>query len=184
MPTLKTWEDLNKYADLFVVAETTPKGRIVGAEVGWGYLNERIGVFDLDYKVVYGGSEAGMLAELSAAYVKGEPIMLYSYAPHFMQRKFDLVVIPFDPPYYKGCYDEVAGDARYQCGYSFQALEIGGWVGLDKKFPEVHQFFVNYKLSNADLSEMLLAFDDGASFDEATQAWMDRNQDVWMAWIP
>ena len=185
-PDLKNWEQLNQYKDVFATAQTAPKGRVVGAEVQWGRIPQRIKAFDLEYEHQAGGSEAAMLAEVNGAFVKGEAVLVYAYEPSFMIRKFDLVKIPFEPPYFEGCYDGDVNDpdTGYPCDYKHQALQIGGWVGLKDKLPEVHQFFANFDINNADLSQMLYDFDEGASYDESTQRWMDRNQAKWQSWIP
>ena len=180
-PDLKTWEDLEKYKELFAVAETSPKGRFLGVEVGWGDWPERFEAMGLDddYDIQYSGGEAAMLAELDAAVRKGEPLLFYGYLPHFMFSKWDLTEIEL-PPQVEGC--EVT---TFFCGHPTVQPAILGHVGFKVEFPVVHQFFQNINnITDLDHAEMLLTVDEGASVEESAQAWMDRNEDKWMAWIP
>ena len=178
-PELVWASELNDYKDLFAVTETAPKGRIVAIETGWGQQVERVEAYDLDYEVVFAGSEAATLAELDGAFLRGDPIIVYGYTPHYMMRKWDLIELE-QPPYSEECYA-----IDYGCHNPTDNLRTLVWPGLKAKFPEVYQFFQNVNdITDDDIAGMLLAYDAGTSYEEVTQAWMDRNQDKWQAWIP
>ena len=180
-PDLKTWADLDKYKDVFSIVETAPKGRFLGAVVTWGGWDDRFAGYGVDYEVQFAGSEAAMIAELDAAYNKGEPIFFYGYTPHWIWGKYDLTEIE-QPAWTEECH---RAPADGPCGQPIQNLFTIVHAGFGNEFPEVYQFLKNVNnFTDADMGGMMLAVNAGSSYDEAVQRWMDRNQEKWQAWIP
>ena len=179
-PDLVDWEQMEQYKDVFATVETAPKGQILAMDIGWGQQPERlVGTgLDDDYVVIHGGGEVAMLAELNAAVTRGDPIMVYGYTPHYMQRKFDLTPINL-PTWFTDCES-----TTFACQAPDDPLVTGLSASLKDRLPEVHQFFNNWNISNGDMSQMLTDYDSGASYAESAQRWMDRNRAKWQAWIP
>ena len=178
-PDLKTWEDLPQYRDLFSSVETAPDGRFLIADVGWGSWPERFEAYDVGFQVQAAGSEAALLAELDAAYRKGEPIFFYGYVPHYLVRKWDVTAIEL-PPFTADCKI-----TTFLCGHQVDNLSIMANTGFKAEFPEVYQLLQNITdMTDADMGGMLFDLDQGLTHEEAAQAWMDENDAKWRAWIP
>ena len=143
-PDLKTYADLNKYADLFATADTSPQGRFLDFTPGWDYRNEeRLAALGVDYKVVFTGSEAASFAELDAAHKRGEPILLVIWTPHWAPVKYDL--IPIELPSHSDCYPV---SEKFDCGYVVDGVQKLTWPGLANSMPIADQFLKNYQLTN------------------------------------
>ena len=94
-PELKTWEDMNKYVDLFKTLETGDKGRLIGCPVSaWNCDDtKRLEMLDINYAAVELGSEAAHWAEMQAAFKRKEPFIAYAWEPHWIHAALDLVKV-------------------------------------------------------------------------------------------
>lgn len=180
-PDLKTYADLNQYAELFASADTSPKGRFLDFTPGWDYRNEeRMAALGVDFEVVFSGSEAASFAELDAAHKRGEPILLVVWTPHWAPVKYDLV--PIELPVHSDCYPVTE---KFDCGYHVDEVQKLTWPGLADDMPTANQFLTNFQLTNNQQTEMvILKTDDGKTDAEAAKIWKDANESIWKAWIP
>ncbi|MBC8333557.1 MAG: protein kinase, partial [Anaerolineae bacterium] len=82
-PALATWEGYKDAAADFASAETGDLGRFLGAGPNWVQYDEQIiANLGLPFQVVWTGSEDALLAEVSSAYSRQEPVLFYFYSPH------------------------------------------------------------------------------------------------------
>ena len=178
---LVSWEQLNKYKDLFATPETTPHGRLIGCPyLGWQCQDEeRAKSLKLDYVVATLGSEVAQFAELEAAYSRREPILVYLWEPHWTHAKYDLVELKL-PDYTDECWStDFACDWPEDITYNF------GSATLQERYPDVFQLVWNISLSNQDQADMSLKVDvNDQEIEEVVREWMANNEDVWKSWIP
>ncbi|MEE9325613.1 MAG: ABC transporter substrate-binding protein [Dehalococcoidia bacterium] len=186
-PDLVDWTDLNQYKDLFKTPESGDKGRWVGAPVvGWAaHDEERVANLGLEYEHVYLGSEAALFAEIDSYYTRGEPLLFYMWAPHWIPAKYEITRIPL-PAYTDECWGYVEGvDPTFACDFPTDItfnIANPDWI---EENPEAAQFFRNFNLSNDDQNKMILAVDiDEVPIEQAVRQWMAENEDIWTAWIP
>ena len=93
-PDLRTVSDLNKYKDVFATSDTGSKGRLLEFTAAWDTRpDERLEAFGADFQAVFAGSEGAALAELDAAFQRGEPILTYLWEPHWAHAKYNLVQV-------------------------------------------------------------------------------------------
>ncbi|PZT84263.1 MAG: hypothetical protein DI630_37300, partial [Gordonia sp. (in: high G+C Gram-positive bacteria)] len=105
-PGLPNWEALEDCVDVFSTTETAPKGRYLSGDPSWGEFygdEKRIENLDLDYEIMFAGSEAAMAAEWKRAYERGEPLLGLMWEPHFLTAKYDVTLVEF-PPYSEDCW--------------------------------------------------------------------------------
>jgi len=187
-PGLPNWEALNDCADVFATAETAPKGRYLGAPVTWGgFDDERVEALGLNYEVVHAGTDAALFAELQSAYDRKAPILLWVYAPHWAQIKFEGEWIEF-PPYTPECYNDPAWgsnpDMAYDCGKPRGPIWKVGWAGVKDKWPGAYNAIKAFNISNDEMAAMIAAVDlDGAALDAVVAEWMSENEERWSAWL-
>lgn len=180
-PALASWEGYSNAADDFATAETGELGRFLGAEPSWVQYDEQIiSNLDLPFQVVWAGSEDALLAEVSSAYSREEPILFYFYYPHAVFNQFDLTQVEL-PEYSDDCY---ADEAQIDCAYPEDLLIKIFNADLAGKDADVHQFLSNMNYDNSAQVEMLASIADGASVEEAAQAWVDAHEDIWREWLP
>lgn len=182
-PALATWEGFQDAAvgEQFASAETGSNGRFIGADPSWVQNDEAIiANLGLPFQVVWAGSEDALLAEVSSAYSREEPVLFYFYAPHAIFSKFDLTQVEL-PAYSDDCY---ADAAAIDCAYPADELMKILSGGLAEKDGDVHTFLSNFNYGSDAQVAMLGDVDGGASIEEAAQNWVDANESVWRAWLP
>ena len=186
-PDLKTYEDINKYIDVFKRPETGDKGFCIDAVPSWEIRNEeRIAGLGVNLVNVYAGTEGALVAEIESAYKKGEPLFICDmWKPHWVQAAYDLTEIEL-PPYSDECYG-IGGlePGDFACDFPDEMLYNVARVGFKDEHPEAYAFFKNMRLTTEQQQEMLLMVDvDGMSVEDAVRKWMADNEEVWRAWIP
>ncbi len=180
-PALATWEGYTDAAADFSSAETGELGRFLGADPSWVQYDEAIiQNLDLPFQVVWTGSEDALLAEVSSAYARQEPVLFYFYSPHAVFQQMDLTQVEL-PAYSDECY---ADPAQVDCAYPQDNLMKIFSAQLEAKDPAVFEFLSNMNYGSEAQIEMLAMLNDGMSVEEAAQAWMDAHEDVWRAWLP
>ena len=185
-PDLKTYKDLNQYAELFQRPETGGQGFYLGGVQSWeAHDEERIASLGLNFMLVYAGTEGALVAELESAYAKGEPLLFWGWTPHWMQAAYDLTEVEF-PPSSDECYgigQDGAGD--FACDFPDEMTYNVARVGFKDENPTAYAFIKNMSLTTDIQQEMLLLVDvKGNSVEEAVRMWMADNEAVWQAWIP
>ncbi|MEQ8266503.1 MAG: ABC transporter substrate-binding protein [Parvibaculum sp.] len=187
-PGLPDWNALNECAELFSTPETAPKGRYLGAPVTWGgFDDERVEALGLNYEVVHAGTDAALFAELQSAYDRQAPILLWVYAPHWAQTKFEGEWIEF-PKYTAECYSDPAWgsnpDLAYDCGKPRGPIWKVGWSGVKDKWPGAYKAIKAFNISNDEMAKMIAAVDlEGQELDAVVANWIDENEDRWSTWI-
>jgi glycine betaine/proline transport system substrate-binding protein len=164
--------DVNTIADLKGKAAQLD-GRIVGIEAGAGEMKamrERvIPNYGLtDYNLIEGSSPA-MLAALDSAIKQNQPIVVTLWQPHWAFSRFPLKVLEdtqtaFGPP------DKLTIVATK--GWSAANPEVAGWIK-------------NFDITPEQLSDLMLAIQNGGKGNEeaSTKQWISQNQQVADAWL-
>jgi glycine betaine/proline transport system substrate-binding protein len=180
-PTLATWEGYEDAAAEFAAAETGDLGRFLGADPSWVQYDEQIiANLDLPFQVVWTGSEDALLAEVSSAYSRQEPVLFYFYSPHAIFQQFDLTQVEL-PPYSDECYSD---EAAIACAYPKDELLKIFNADLAEKDADVHTFLSNMNYGSDAQIEMLAMLNEGTTVEESAQAWVDAHEDVWQSWLP
>jgi glycine betaine/proline transport system substrate-binding protein len=180
-PALATWEGYQDAAADFASAETGDLGRFLGADPSWVQYDEQIiQNLGLPFQVVWTGSEDALLAEVSSAYSRQEPVLFYFYSPHAVFQQFDLTQVEL-PPYSEECY---ADPAAINCAYPKDELLKIFNADLQEKDPDVYAFLSNMNYGSDAQIEMLAMLNEGMTVEEAAQAWVDAHEDVWSSWLP
>ncbi|WP_460006428.1 glycine betaine ABC transporter substrate-binding protein [Methanogenium cariaci] len=160
--TIDSIDEMNGVADKF-------NGKIMGIEPGAGIMSTTetaIEDYGLDYTLVP-SSSAGMAAQLSDAYKDGDWIVVTGWTPHWMFVRFDLKYLS-DP---KGVY----GGEEY----------IGSLArtGFKEDNPEAYAILERFHWEPKDMESVMLAIEEGATAEDAAQAWVDANPDTVTYWI-
>ncbi|MEC9264567.1 MAG: ABC transporter substrate-binding protein [Pseudomonadota bacterium] len=187
-PGLPNWEALNDCAEVFSTPETAPMGRYLGAPVTWGgFDDERVEALELDYEVVHAGTDAALFAELESAYQRKAPILLWVYAPHWAQIKYEGEWIEF-PEYTAECYSDPSWgsneDMAYDCGKPRGPIWKVAWAGVKDKWPGAHAAIKNFTISNDEMAGMIAQIDlEGRDLDAVVADWVKANEATWKGWI-
>lgn len=188
-PDLATWEgflDPDNGA-LFATAETGEKGQFLAGAPGWTQYDEQIiSNLGLNLDVVYAGSEEAVLAAVESAYRREEPVLFYFWTPHSIHAEYDLTEVAL-PEYTDECYEGVAEGVvdGVACDYPADELFKIFWAGLEETYPDVFAFLSAMNYTTDDQISMVAAVElDGLTPEEAAEAWVEENEDIWREWLP
>lgn len=186
-PGLPDWQALRNCAEAFATPDTAPKGRYLSAPVSWGgHDRERVAALGLPFEVVNAGTDAGLMAELKAAYERKAPIMLWVYVPHWAPKVFDGEFVQF-PAYDKQCAENAAWgvnpNATYDCGKPEGWIKKMGWAGGEKVWPCAYDIVRHFTMTNAEASELVYKVDvEGQSVEDVAMQWAKDNESTWRGW--
>ncbi|MPW25819.1 glycine/betaine ABC transporter [Alkalibaculum sp. M08DMB] len=157
-------DELNDNIDLF-------DGQIIGIDSGAGLMGateNAIEEYDLDYTLL-AGSDVTMTAALNKAIDANEPIVVTGWKPHWKFSRFDLKVLE-DPKGIFGAAEEIQTVTR---------------KGLSEDMPDVVELLANFKLTDEQLSELLVLIEDSEEdIMVVARNWMNDNEEVVNEWIP
>ena len=181
-PGLTSVSDLNQYKDVFATSDTGSNGRLLEFTEAWDTQPEkRLEAFGAEFEPLFAGSEGAALAEIDAAFERGDPLLTYLWEPHWAHAKYDLIPVEM-PEWTSDCYPD--GES-FNCGYPTDEVAKLAWPGFKDEFPEAYEFLSNFQMTNAQQNEMVLNLTENELTPlQAAQEWVDANESVWSAWIP
>jgi glycine betaine/proline transport system substrate-binding protein len=160
--TIDSIDEMNSVADKF-------DGKITGIEPGAGVMErteEAMEEYDLDYTLLASSCSA-MAAQLTRAYADGDWIVVTGWTPHWMFVRFDLKYLE-DP---KGIYG------------AEEHLETLARTGFKEEDPEAYAILERFHWTIDDMESVIFAVEDGATAEDAAQAWVDANPETVNYWI-
>jgi len=143
---------------------------IVGIEPGAGIMELTANALE-EYENLEGwelleGSTAGMLVELDGAIQNEEPVVVTGWGPHWMFVTHDLKYLEDT----KGTYGEPEG------------IHTIAREGLEEDMPEAYEILDNFYWEIEDMEGIMFEAEEGGSFEEAAQNWIDENRDKVDEW--
>ncbi|MET7329753.1 ABC transporter substrate-binding protein [Nonomuraea sp. NPDC005650] len=181
-PDITDSKNLNKYASLFKTSESGGKGQLLDGDPSF-VTNDAALVknLDLDYKVVYAGSETALIQAFRQAEKQQTPLIGYFYDPQWFLSEVKLVKVNL-PAYTEGCD---ADAAKVACDYPPYELD----KIVSKKFADsgspAYTLVKNFTWTNDDqnLVARYIA-EDKMTPEEAAAKWVAANPDKVKAWLP
>jgi glycine betaine/proline transport system substrate-binding protein len=182
-PDITDWTKLNGYAEMFKTSESGDKGQFLAGDPS--FVTSDAGIInglDLDFQVVYAGSEAALIEAFRKAEQNKTPLIGYFYSPQWFLNEVPLVKIDL-PPYTDGCD---ADAENITCDYApYSPLDKYISKNLEDKAPRAAQFIKNFQWS-AEHQNTVSNYitNDGMTRAAAAEKWVKENEAVWKAWIP
>jgi glycine betaine/proline transport system substrate-binding protein len=180
-PDITNWENLNKYADKFATPESGGKGQLLDGDPSFVTNDEAlVENLNLNYQVVYAGSEAALIQAFRQAEANKEWLIGYFYEPQWFLNEVPLVKVDL-PKWTEGC-DAVPADVA--CDYPPYILDkIASATFADSGSPAV-DLVSNFAWTNEDQNTVATYIaQDGMSSADAAQKWIDENPDIWKPWL-
>ena len=180
-PDILEWENLNKYAQDFATSESGGKGQFLGADPSYVQFDEAIvSNLDLDFQVVFSGSEAASITAFQQAEKNKEFMIGYFYEPQWLFAELELQKVNL-PPYEDGCQDDPQTVA---CDYpetELKKIVSTEWSESDSTAVDLVQ---NFTWTNEDQNVVAgYIASDGMSPEDAAAKWIEENQDKVDAWL-
>ncbi len=181
-PDITDYKNLNKYADLFKTSESGGKGQLLDGDPSF-VTNDAALVknLNLNYKVVYAGSEAALITGFRQAEAQKKPMIAYFYEPQWFLSEVKLAHVNL-PPWTEGCD---ADAAKVACDYPPYVLD----KIVSKKFADsgspAYTLVKNFTWTNDDQNLVAKYIsEDKMTPEEAAEKWVKDNPDKVKAWLP
>jgi glycine betaine/proline transport system substrate-binding protein len=181
-PDITDWANLNKYADLFKTSESGGKGQLLDGDPSF-VTNDAALVenLDLNYQVVYAGSEAALITAFRQAEQNKTPLLGYFYAPQWFLSEVDLQKVAL-PPYTEGCD---ADPEKVACDYPEYKLDKIVSTSFAEGGSPAYELVKNFTWTNDDQNVVARYIaEDGMSGEDAAKKWIAENEDKVQAWLP
>jgi glycine betaine/proline transport system substrate-binding protein len=179
-PDITNWENLNKYANLFVTSESAGKGQLLLGDPSFVTNDEAlVKNLNLNFKVVYAGSEAALIEAFKTAEQQRKPMIGYFYEPQWFLSDVKLVHVNL-PAYTAGCD---ADPKAVKCDYAPYTLDkIASKAFVDSGSPAVN-LIKNFTWTNDDQNAVAKDIANKVSYDDAAKKWVDANAAKVDAWL-
>jgi glycine betaine/proline transport system substrate-binding protein len=181
-PDITDWRNLNKYASLFETSESGGKGQLLDGDPSFVTNDEAlVKNLELDYEVVYAGSEAALITAFRKAEADKTPLLGYFYDPQWFQSEVPLVKVEL-PAYTEGCD---ADAEKVACDYpEYELDKIISKEFADSGSPAV-ELIENFEWTNDDQNVVAKYIaEDKMSPEDAAKKWVEDNPDKVQAWLP
>ncbi len=180
-PDITDWRNLNKYADLFRTSEFGGKGQLLDGDPSFVTNDEAlVKNLDLDYQVVYAGSEPALIQAFRDAEENRKPLLGYFYEPQWFMAEVPLVKVDL-PEYTEGC-DAVPEEVA--CDYPEYVLDKIVATEFAESGSPAYDLVKRFRWTNADQNEVARYIaQDGMDPEDAEKKWVEDNPDKVDAWL-
>ncbi|WP_375432935.1 ABC transporter substrate-binding protein [uncultured Friedmanniella sp.] len=180
-PDILDWNNLNKYAAEFKTSESGDKGQLLDGDPSFVTNDEAlVKNLNLNYKVVYAGSEAALIQSFRDAETNKKWVLGYFYSPQWFLSEVPLEKVSL-PAYTDGCDTDAA---KVACDYPDYTLnKILSTKFADSGSPAA-KLIKNFTWTNDDqnvVAKYITA--DKMSPEDAAKKWVDANPDKVEAWL-
>lgn len=182
-PDVTNWKNLDKYADELRTPESGDRGQLLDGSPSY-VTNDKALVknLDLDYKVVFAGSEAAQITQIQQSAKQKKPFLTYWYKPQWLFEEVPMVEVKL-PKYSDECAAQEPEDI--DCAYPTTPLQKYLNAGFAKNGGEAAEFLKNFKWTEQDQNEVSqLIAAEKLPPEEAAQRWIDDHPEVWKKWLP
>ncbi|MFF1650064.1 ABC transporter substrate-binding protein [Streptomyces sp. NPDC058240] len=180
-PDVTDWKNLNKYAGRLRTAESGGKGQLLDGSPSY-VTNDRALVknLDLDYQVVFSGSEAAQITQIKQFAKEKKPFLTYWYKPQWLFEQVPMTEVKL-PAYKEGCD---ADPKKVACAYPHTPLR----KFLNARFADgggrAAAFLKKFHWTTRAQNEVaLMIADQKLSPEEAAARWVRKNESTWRAWL-
>jgi len=180
-PDITDWNNLNKYAELFKTTESGGKGQLLDGDPSFVTNDEAlVKNLNLNYQVVYAGSEAALIQAFRQAEANKTPLLGYFYSPQWFLSEVPLVKVKL-PPYTEGCD---ADPATVACDYPTYDLDkIVATRFVESGSPAV-ALTKAFNWTNEDQNVVAKYIsEDGMDPEAAAEKWVNENAAKADAWL-
>jgi glycine betaine/proline transport system substrate-binding protein len=181
-PDITDWKNLNRYADLFATSESGGKGQLLDGDPSFVTNDEAlVANLDLDYKVVYSGSEAALIKAAQQATAQRKPLLFYFYEPQWLFSREDYVRVRL-PAWTEGCD---ADPAKVACDYPDYVLDKIASKRFQDTGGNAYELVKNFSWTNEDQNTVAdYITNQGMTADAAAAKWVAEHESTWKPWIP
>ena len=179
-PDITDYKNLNKYAAQFKTTESGNLGQLLLGDPSFVTNDEAlVKNLNLNFKVVYAGSENALIEAFRVAEEQKKFLIGYFYEPQWFLSEVKLVHVNL-PAYTAGCDADPAKVACDYPPYTLDKIARKAWV--DAGGPAVN-VVRKFTWTNDDQNAVAKDLNDKMSADDAAKKWVDANPDKVNAWL-
>ncbi|MEU2302102.1 ABC transporter substrate-binding protein [Streptomyces antibioticus] len=181
-PDVTDWKNLDRYADEMRTPESGGKGQLLDGSPSY-VTNDKALVknLDLDYQVVFAGSEAAQITQITRFAKEKKPFLTYWYAPQWLFEKVPMTEVRL-PAYEEGCD---ADPAEVACAYPHTPLQKYLNADFARNGGDAAAFLKKFRWTTEDQNEVsLMIADQKLTPREAAEKWAGSHASTWKAWLP
>ena len=180
-PDITSWENLNKYADLFKTSESGGKGQFLDGDPGFVTIDGAlVKNLNLNFKVVYAGSEAALITAFRKAEKDKTPAIGYWYSPQWFNNEVPMVNVKL-PEYTPGCD---ADPKTVKCDYPVYNLDKIASTKFATSGSPAYDFVKKFQWTNDDQNVVAKYIAvDKMSPEDAAKKWIADNPQKVAAWL-
>ncbi|GAC1370574.1 MAG: ABC transporter substrate-binding protein [Pseudarthrobacter sp.] len=179
-PDITDGKNLNKYASMLATSESGGKGQLLDGDPAFVTNDEAlVKNLNLDYKVVFSGSEAALIQSFRTAEQNKTPILGYFYEPQWFLSQVPLKKVNL-PAWTEGCDTNAE---KVACDYPTYTLN----KVISKKFEDsgspAAKLAKSFKWTNEDQNSVATDIQGGMTPEAAAKKWVDANQQKVGSWL-
>ncbi|MFI1722697.1 ABC transporter substrate-binding protein [Streptomyces sp. NPDC020489] len=180
-PDILDWKNLDKYAAEFKTSESGGKGQLLDGDPSFVTNDEAlVKNLQLDYKVVYAGSETALIQAFRKAQKDKEWVIGYFYEPQWFMSEVPLKKVKL-PEYKAGCD---ADAERIACDYPVYKLDKVVSAKFAKSGSPACDLVKNFTWSNDDQNTVAKYIAvDKMTPEAAAEKWVEANRAKVDAWL-
>ena len=181
-PDVTDWRNLNKYADQLRTPESGGKGQLMDGSPSY-VTNDKalVSNLNLDYQVIFAGSEAAQITQMKQFAKEKKPFLTYWYKPQWLFEKVPMTEVKL-PPYKEGCD---ADAEKIKCGYPHTPLRKFLNADFEKRGGAAATLMKNFQWNTKAQNDVsLMIAEQKLSPEEAAAKWVKKNKQVWEKWLP
>jgi len=180
-PDITDWNKLNGYADMFKTSESGGKGQLLDGDPSFVTNDEAlVKNLNLNFQVVYAGSEAALIQAFRQAEANKTPLLGYFYSPQWFLSEVPLVKVNL-PPNTPGCD---ADAEKVACDYpKYDLNKIVATSFMESGSPAAG-LVKAFNWTNDDQNEVAKYIaEDGMDPEAAAEKWVAANGPKVDAWL-
>lgn len=184
-PDVLDWKNLNKYAAQLRTPESGGKGQLLDGSPSYVTHDKAlVKNLNLDYQVVFAGSEAAQITQIKQFAKDRKPFLTYWYEPQWLFNEVPMVEVKL-PAYSEACGTKGEKDPdSVDCAYPTSELKKYLNAGFSRKGGDAASFLKKFRWTKKDQNEVAqLMAEDKLSAEDAAERWVKRHPDVWKKWV-
>lgn len=179
-PDITDGKNLNKYASLFTTSESGGKGQVLDGDPAFVTNDEAlVKNLNLDYKVVFAGSEAALIQSFRTAQQNKTPLLGYFYEPQWFLSEVPLKKVNL-PAWTEGCD---SNPETVACDYPTYKLNKVISKKLDDSGSPAAKLAKGFTWTNEDQNSVATDIQGGMSPEAAAKKWVDAHQSAVDKWL-
>jgi glycine betaine/proline transport system substrate-binding protein len=172
---LRSVDQLGRYRDVFA-------GKLYDEAPGWEstkYNDMRLKAYGIPFEHVE-LSDAALIAVVSRAIERRQPIVFFFYHPHWLFKTYGLVKLTEPNPFHPGCFEDGVG----RCAIPSFSAWVAARKDLARRAPKFFAMLKNFRIPIGDVEAMMFKISrDKQPAPQVATVWVDAHRSDVDHWV-